>query len=54
MLLFVLFLVAAAIFGVGGVINELFWIVLIGIALFFAAVIRGLGLSNGKSPRTEV
>ncbi len=53
MILFLIFLVAAAIFGVGGVVNGLFWLVLLGVALFYAAVIRGLAVSNGHEVRPD-
>jgi hypothetical protein len=52
-ILFVIFLVAAAVFGVGGVANGWLWLVLFGVTLFYAAVIRGLAVSNRYEGRPD-
>jgi hypothetical protein len=44
MVLLLLLLVAAALFGIGGVIKGLFWVALIGVVLFFVAMVRALGV----------
>jgi hypothetical protein len=45
--LLILFIVLAAIFGVGGVIKGIFWAVLIGAVLLIAAVVVGVQALGG-------
>jgi hypothetical protein len=48
--LLILFIVLAAIFGVGGVIKGIFWAVLIGAVLLVAAIAVGAkALGGGRS-----
>jgi hypothetical protein len=48
--LLILFIILAAIFGVGGVIKGIFWAVLIGAVLLIAAVVVGVqSLGGGRS-----
>lgn len=47
MTIFIILLVAAAVFGVGAVIEGLFWLALIGLALLAAAIITGVRVFSG-------
>jgi hypothetical protein len=47
--LLILFIVLAAIFGVGGVIKGLLWAILIGAVMLIAAVVIGVRVLGGGS-----
>ena len=52
MTILIILLVAAAVFGVGAVVEGLAWAALIGVALVVAAAITGFRLFSGDRPRT--
>ena len=45
--LLILFIILAAIFGVGGVIKGIFWAILIGAVMLIAAIVVGMRVLGG-------
>jgi hypothetical protein len=45
--LLILFIILAAIFGVGGVIKGIFWAILIGAVMLIAAIVVGVRVLGG-------
>jgi hypothetical protein len=51
--LLILFIILAALFGIGGVIKGILWAVLIGVVLLIAAIAWGVqAMSGGRGTRT--